>query len=68
MSTNIILEMRGTSACLQSEQIEANTDCPFIPLRTGTLYPWTQETVDPSLILSQISLAISDANWTMFIK
>ena len=48
-----------------------NRDCLFIPLRTGTLYSWTQETVDPSLILGQISLAItepSDANKTMFLN
>ena len=38
---------------------------------SGTLYPLTQETVEPSLILGQISLAItepSDANWTMFLN
>ena len=52
--------MRVTSACLQLEQIGANNDFLFIPLRTGTLYPWTQETVEPSLILSQIFLAITE--------
>ena len=39
-----------------------STDCLFIPLRTGALYPWKQEIVDPSLILGQISLAITEPN------
>ena len=56
MFIDIILEMQGTSACIQSEQIEANKDYHFIlPLRTKTLYPWTQsETAQPSLILGPI--------------
>ena len=56
-----MLEMLGTSACPCSQnKYGENSDCLFMPSRTGTLHPWTQEAVEPSLILGQISLAITE--------